>query len=96
MKLYHYIFLIFIFIFILSKSKIFLQLIYYIVKDSIQNMKDSKSGKFNFSDFYGIRLICGRTGGGKNMTSNYIICSLRQKYGDAILIATNFNHKFSD
>ena len=30
------------------------------------------------------------------MTSNYIICSLRKKYGDKILIATNFNHKLAD
>ena len=96
MKLYHYVFLVFIIIFILSKSKMVFQLIYYIIKDSIQNIKESKSGKFNFSDFYGIRLICGRTGGGKNMTSNYIICSLRKKYGDSILIATNFNHKHAD
>lgn len=69
-----------------------MKLYHYIFKDLIQNMKDAKSGKFNFSD----RLICGRTGGGKNMTSNYIICSLRQKYRDAILIATNFNHEFAD
>lgn len=51
----------------------FFQLIYYMIKDSIKVMKDRKNGKINFSGFYGIRLICGRTGGGKNMTSNYLI-----------------------
>lgn len=96
MSVFEYICLGVIIIFILSKCKMFFQLIYYIIKDSIQDMKDRKNGKINFSGFYGIRLICGRTGGGKNMTSNYLIMQTREKYGDNVYIATNFNHKLAD
>ena len=71
-------------------------LIYYIVKDIICNIKNRKNNKYNFSNFYGIHLFCGRTGGGKNMTVNYLICQLREKYGDNVYIATNFNHKMAD
>ena len=71
-------------------------LIYYIFKDIIYNIKNRKNNKHNFSNFYGIHLFCGRTGGGKNMTVNYLICEIREKYGDSVYIATNFNHKKSD
>ena len=96
MGVFEYICLGVIIVFILSKCKMFFQLVNYIIKDSIQDLKDRKNGKINFSGFYGIRLICGRTGGGKNMTANYKIIEARQKYGNSIYIGTNFNHKLSD
>lgn len=76
-----------------TNGKKFCLLIYYIFKDIIHNIKNRKNNKFNFSNFYGIHLFCGRTGGGKNMTVNYLICQLREKYGDSINIMTNYNHK---
>ena len=96
MGFFEYICLGFIIIFILSKCRIIFQLIYCMVKDSIQDMINRKKELYNFSDFFGIRLICGRTGGGKNMTANYLIMQIREKYGDSVLIATNFNHKLAD
>ena len=86
----------FVIIFLLSKCKMFFQLVYYIIKDNIEDMKNKKNGFINFNDFFGIRLICGKTGGGKNMTANYKIIQAREKYNDKIYIATNFEHKESD
>lgn len=85
-----------IFFFLFFNGKKFFLLCKYVIKDFINNIKNRKNNKHNFSKFYGINLICGRTGGGKNMTANYLICELREKYGNDILIATNFNHKKSD
>lgn len=88
-------FVIGLFFFTANGKKICL-LIYYIFKDIIHNIKNRKNNKYNFSNFYGIHLFCGRTGGGKNMTVNYLICGIREKYKDNVYIATNFNHKMAD
>ena len=82
--------------FFTANGKKFCLLVYYIFKDIINNIKNRKNNKFNFSDYYGIKLVCGRTGGGKNMTVNHLICQRREKYGDNVYIATNYNHKKAD
>ena len=72
---------------------IFLEFIYWKIKDIIKAFKNRKNKDVHL---YGIYGYFGLPGHGKTMSMSYDLSQLRKKYGDKIYIFTNYGFKQED
>lgn len=70
-----------------------IELIYWKTVDAIRRIK---AGKNNRVHLYGIKCFVGGVGMGKTMSLVRYLERVREKFGDKVLIATNFFYKHQD
>lgn len=68
-----------------NRFKLLLELIYWVSIDIYRKIKNKPP-----LHMYGIRLICGLYGQGKTMALTQYLSNVKIKYGDKVLIATNY------
>lgn len=72
-------------------------IVYYPIKDGLKFINKKYISKtLDIPEFVDFQLIVGRRGAGKTLALTYLLNKYRKKYGNRILIATNYKFKNQD